>query len=217
MAQLDAMGHCWVAQLALYNFTVLYKSGKTNIKVDGLWRINLDWKHTSEVVRVILKSTMDGCSLLPKISPHTMTIIPSFQAASGITRLGTGEALPKQMTAADWAEAQMQDWDLIQVIWLYKVRQLDTAKLCDFESREVKALLHHWLKLKLWDRFLYLKTSPNQENQKDMRLVLPWAYHALVMHGYHDELGHLATELMLDLLHDQFYWPTMPDDVDQHI
>ena len=38
MAQLDALGHCWVAQLASYNFTVMFKSGKTNIEVDALSR-----------------------------------------------------------------------------------------------------------------------------------------------------------------------------------
>ena len=50
-----------------------------------------------------------------------------------------------------------------------------------------------------------------------MRLVLPWAYHTLVMCRCHDDLGHLGTEHRLDLLHDQFYWPTMQDNVEQHI
>ena len=31
------------------------------------------------------------------------------------------------MTSADWAEAQMQDQDLNQIIWLYKTKQLETA------------------------------------------------------------------------------------------
>ena len=84
---------------------------------------------------------MDGCSLLAKICAHTETVVPSFQVASGIARLETREALPRQMTAADWAEAQMQDYDLSQGIHFYKVRQLDMAKLCDFKSREEKAVL----------------------------------------------------------------------------
>ena len=99
----------------------------------------------------------------------------------------------------------------------YKASQLDIAKLCDFKSREVKALLCHHLKLRLWKGQLYLKTSANQEDQNDMRLVLPWAYHTLAMHGCHDDLSHLGTECMLDLLRDQSYWSMMQDDVDQHI
>ena len=50
-----------------------------------------------------------------------------------------------------------------------------------------------------------------------MRLVLPQAYHALGMHGCHDDLGHLGTECMLHPLCDWFYWPTMQDDADQHM
>ena len=64
---------------------------------------------------------------------------------------------------------------------------------------------------------LYLKTSPNWEDQNNMRLVLPQAYHALVMCGCHDNIGHLGTEYMLDFLCDWFYWPTMQENVDQHI
>ena len=55
---------------------------------------------------------MDGCSQPAKILAHTMTIVPSFQATSGTARLETGENLPTEMTATDWAEAQMQDQDL---------------------------------------------------------------------------------------------------------
>ena len=50
-----------------------------------------------------------------------------------------------------------------------------------------------------------------------MRLVLPQAYCALTMHGCHNDLDHLGTECMLDLLHDQFYCLAMQDDMDQHI
>ena len=39
MAQLDAMGHHWMAELASYNFMVLHKSGKINIEVNILSRI----------------------------------------------------------------------------------------------------------------------------------------------------------------------------------
>ena len=80
------------------------------------------------------------------------------------------------MTAADWAEAQMQEQDLNQIIWLHKVRQLDMAKIWNFESRELKALLCHQLKLKLQEGVLHLKTYPNWEEQNDLRIVLPWAY-----------------------------------------
>ena len=121
------------------------------------------------------------------------------------------------MISAYWAVTQMQDQDLSKIIWLYKAKQLDMAKLCDFESRDVKALLSHRLWLKLWKGVLYLKTSPNWEDWNDMRLDLPWAYWDLARQRHHDGLGHLSTECMLDLLCNSFYWPIMQSDMDQHV
>ena len=74
--------------------------------------------------------------------------------------------------------------------------------------------LTQWLKLQ--EGVLYLKTSPNQEDQNDMRLVLPQAYYTLAVNGCHN-LGHSGTEHMLDLLCDHFYWSMMQGDMDQHI
>ena len=38
-AKLDATGQRWIAALANYNFSLHYKSGKTNIEADALSRI----------------------------------------------------------------------------------------------------------------------------------------------------------------------------------
>ena len=34
--KLDSTGHRWVANLAMYNFKVFYRSGKLNVEADGL-------------------------------------------------------------------------------------------------------------------------------------------------------------------------------------
>ena len=36
IAKLDAASHCWVANLANYNFQLYYRAGKPNIKVDAM-------------------------------------------------------------------------------------------------------------------------------------------------------------------------------------
>ena len=138
-AQLDAMVYCWVAQLALYDFMVMYKPGKTNIEADALSRINCNWELTSEVVRVILNTAMDGHGPLAKICAHTMTVVPSFLVASGITRLKTEEAMQKEMTATDWAKPRCRNRILSrlsvctkQVSWIwpsYVILSLGRLKL----------------------------------------------------------------------------------------
>ena len=38
-AKLDATGHCWLAQLSLYDFSIKYQPGLRNADADGLsWR-----------------------------------------------------------------------------------------------------------------------------------------------------------------------------------
>ena len=37
--KLDAVGQCWVASLADYNFQLHYKTGKSNVEADGLSHI----------------------------------------------------------------------------------------------------------------------------------------------------------------------------------
>ena len=52
---------------------------------------------TSEAVRVILDTAMEGCSPLAKICTHSMTIVSSFVVGSSTARQGAGEAVPKWM------------------------------------------------------------------------------------------------------------------------
>ena len=42
-------------------------------------------------------------------------------------------------------------------------------------------------------------------------------YQKKALQGYHDDIGHLGIEQMLDLLQDQFYWPGMKKDAELHI
>ena len=216
MAWLDAMGNHWWPSYPCTISQWCISQGRLTLRwtpSPGLCGTEL----AREVGRVILDTTMEACIPLEEICTHSTMVAPNFQEGRGTTRQQTKESVPKQMTPADWVEAQMQDPDLSQIICLYKIKRLQTAKLDNFESREIKTLLHHWYKLTLQEGMLYLQTAPNQDDQNDLRLVLPQVYHAPVMHGCHDDLGHLGTEHMLDLLCDQFYCPTMQDNVDWYL
>ena len=39
----------------------------------------------------------------------------------------------------------------------------------------------------------------------------------VALKGCHDEVGHLGLECMLDLMHDQFFWPHMAAQAKEHI
>ena len=50
-----------------------------------------------------------------------------------------------------------------------------------------------------------------------MQLILPPTFRIQPLKGCHDDLGYLGIERTLDLLRDQFYWPSMTEDVTRHI
>ena len=49
------------------------------------------------------------------------------------------------------------------------------------------------------------------------QLVLPTVYREVTLKGCHDEVGHPGLVHMLDLMHDQSFWPCMAAQVKEHI
>ena len=58
-AKLDTTGQQWIANLANYNFQILYRSGKSNIDADALSRIpwevvQVDHEQTGPIVKSLM-------------------------------------------------------------------------------------------------------------------------------------------------------------------
>ena len=100
---------------------------------------------------------------------------------------------------------------------MYKSWELKATKPTDYESKEMWLILCQRSRLWLQEGVLYLKVGPIQEDQNDMQLILPKPFRHLAMQGYHNDLVHLGMECMLDLLHDQFHWPTMAHDAEYYV
>ena len=61
-AKLDATGHRWIAALGMYNFNILYRSGKSNADADGLSRLS---HHSGDYISVpepVIKAPMPESS-----------------------------------------------------------------------------------------------------------------------------------------------------------
>ena len=50
-----------------------------------------------------------------------------------------------------------------------------------------------------------------------MQLILPIMFRIQTLKGCHDDVGHLGIERTLDLLKDQFHWPSMREDATRQI
>ena len=55
------------------------------------------------------------------------------------------------------------------------------------------------------------------DDRARLQLVLPIAYRQKAMAGWHDQIGHLGQDRVLELLRDRFYWCGMHMDVASYI
>ena len=125
---------------------------------------------------------------------------------------------PKFMTLSDWVNVQAEDQVIGNLIQWYKARQLHKGK--DTDSAEMKQFLKQQGKLPLRNGILYCKNDTQETDCPDrntIQSILPTTFIMQALKRCHDDLGHLEMERTLDLLRDQFYWPTMTEDTTRHI
>ena len=112
-AKLDATGQRWVAILANYNFSLHYRSGKSNIDADTLSRI--PWAKRYEVFdKVINQSAMKAITCAGMVINHNNTtvefssILHHDHDENGDIHIMAGHATPKT-TNEEWVNEQMAD------------------------------------------------------------------------------------------------------------
>ena len=71
--------------------------------------------------------------------------------------------------------------------------------------------------LVLRNDLLYQRVKLTNDYQSTMQFVLPTEYILQSIKACHDGISHLGLKRSLDLLCDQFYWPSMATDMENHI
>lgn len=154
-AKLDATSHRWLASLANYNFSIQYRSGKTNTDADALSRLpSSDTRNVvfADVVKALCLGSLVSPAEAPAIeclslSQQTMdTSISDFDAAQAVN-LGN----------IDWKVEQSQDDTIARVVELVRKGHRPTKRLCALERHSVRHYLKEWKSLFLKDGILYRK------------------------------------------------------------
>ena len=121
------------------------------------------------------------------------------------------------MTLEDWCQAQEADpvlslviarlWD--GMLWKGQSKAMDATKVSQYRWE-----CNH---LSLKQGVLYRWPRPRESEETLFQLFLPTAQREVALRGYHNEVGHLGLEHMLNLMHDRFFWPHMADQAKEHI
>ena len=166
-AKLDACGQRWVVKLAIYNFTIKYKCGLSNVEADALSRIswpevladsedldiNLECMDT-HIVNAVLTGSKSKSSLIESVSCSSKIIPTELNLDSGSS------------SAIDWIKEQRADPNLSVIIKLIESGQLQKRKLHGKDSPEVKILLRIRKSLKLVKDILYRKGYSDNSSSK---------------------------------------------------
>ena len=206
-AKLDATGHRWIASLANYNFSIHYKSGKTNVDADALSRIPWDRDVDIEGVQALIQGITARPQVLYEATSCSLRACEELQV----------ETKPGNMTLEQWVEAQNEDPTIGQIRSLFQSHSLGNYKLQPNDSEELRLYLKQRGRFKMRKNILYRKIQTTRMDRSPLQLVLPTTYRKIALQGCHNDVGHLGIERMLDLLRDRFYWPNMQADAEQHV
>ena len=119
----------------------------------------------------------------------------------------------------DWVKLQRADPNLSVIIKLIESDQLFKRKLHRKDSSEVKALLSIRKSLKLSKDILYRKSYTDNSSSKKVlwQLVVPKAYRARALAGWHDDVGHQGGMRTMSLLRERCFWPGMQAEATQYV
>ena len=208
-AKLDATGQRWVAELAGYDFSIVYRSGKENIDADCLSR--LPQATVTSMSCTIPQTCVDTESVSAILQSQTTDITSHALCFSTLLDkdLYLGTSLVN-MTNRQWSLEQLADPDICPVI-----KCLEGKAYPPSLSKKARLLLHERKKLFFKHGVLFRK----REFHGDLfnQLVLPSKYQPIVLKALHDDVGHLGQEKTLQFLQDRYYWPAMSKSVSEHI
>ena len=138
-AKLDATSQRWIAALANYNFSLHYKSGKTNIEADALSRIPNRGEEVSidkEAARAIANAMQIGEFI--KLNENPNLIICKSATPT-----------PKKFSNEDWVREQNQDPNIGQSIQLLKGNKVELESITDdvniMKKKERKIYPEKWI------------------------------------------------------------------------
>ena len=210
---LDATQYCWVESLVRFTFSTEYQKGWNIAAMDAL-----SWV-TSKLNAETVKSILDGVTMgmTERVDAHVPAVLRLMK-----------RYISKSGKLLSWLEPAMHVWTYIWLDWLttqqedpilktmikwisnWKVLDLKYMLGDDANTEEGKAILQEQKKLTLYQGALYHCHTPAGKLEEVLQFVVPMAHQVTLMNGYQWDAGHQGQQQTLYLLHDQFWWPRMP-------
>ena len=200
--KLDATGQRWVASLANYDFRIFYKSGKSNVEADALSRI----PRASN----ILIDAPAGKAIISAV-PYTNYTDYNYNPSNVVCKMT--QVVVHKKSRDNWKVEQENNPIIGPAIEAIRSKKYSKDALSD----ESRWLLCNQSQLLFRCGLLYRKVFDGQLQENKFQFVLPQAYWKQALEACHDNMAHLGIERTTSLLRDHFYWPSILEDIEEHI
>lgn len=207
-AKLDATSHRWLAALSTFNFTLQYRSGRSNVDADFLSRVP-NQPQESVVFNDTVKAIIQGCRLVDD-SP----VVECISMSQKVVDLST-DVSSNYLSDVDWKQEQSKDRTISRVIQIFSTGHKPTRRLAAHETESVRRYLREWPNLFLKEGVLFRHgyVCGHAVDQ----LVLPEAFHDVVFTGLHDNAGHQGIDRTNSLVKSRFFWPGLDGFVETRV
>lgn len=196
-AKLGATEHRWVAELAVFDYTVRYRPGRNNQNADALSR-----QHPIQ----------DVCVRPAPPGTRVPEAVQEAAAVATVSKVQTNQltisAVP-QRSAADMIALQRADSIISTVAALWQQQRMPGRDERQSLPPQVLAMLRQWDRLLIKEGLLYRTYQRPDGGERVYQLVLPECLREEVFQQLHTYHGHQGIERTTELIRQRCYWPGM--------
>ena len=232
----------WLSELALFNFNIIYRSGKTNQAGDALSQcpepncklendddsdndsddpVVLSYATICDIVKLVLGDTKIPFAIKKKAQAASNLLegeksMPEFHAIPNLTAQTSIVSVFNKVPSATMAKAQLKDSVLGLVIpYIHKGVKPKGFVIAKIRCKAARKYLLQFDRLVLKQGVLHhIYVSNDVETHQ---LVLPLEYHETVLRMLHDDYGHKGLDRTLALVRERFYWSMMNHDATEYV
>ena len=231
----------WLSELALYDFDIVYHSGKSNLVADALshrpeveeeiekeippesdddewiavsYPVKEQGGHISSMeFNQVISELVGGTKIDKKLKDHVHIMDVAKEKLNGKTiEVATRMVnLFDSITPKEMAKFQCQDNQIAPILAYVEQDQKPSKKV----MYQIRSKLARKLALQ-WDRLILKQGVLHRlyifNEMEYHQLVLPQRYHHKILTALHDHMGHQGIDRTLDLLRERVYWPSMAKD-----
>lgn len=198
-AKLGATEQRWAAQLAAFDFSIRYRSGRSNVNADSLSR-QPHHGNTPPDLGTFLPGTALPEFLMNKVDPSVQ-----------VTQMSVF-ALPSH-TPDYLATLQHADPVLRSFLQFWRCKHPPDKKERQALSKPVKELVRQWNRMVERDGLLYRRIHRPDGGEEIHQLLLPASLREEVLQQLHQGHGHQGVERTTNLVRQRCYWPGLYKDV----